>query len=273
VHKIYENQYDSCIYLITYSGDKHPAYYIGSVYLDTFYNGYKSSTSSKKWKAIVECEMNKQPNQYKIAIIQKCKSRELAFMIEHKLLLAFDARNNPLFWNMSNGYDDWYQNNTGTSFFKTPSGDYVRATLESADPSWVQESPHKGKLTYKTPDGCYRLCLPKDANPDWVREGNVTTGSKWYKTTDGERFLRKPSEAKPGWVEEGNTLGHRFYKKPNGEMVTCLPKDANPDWVREGPNKGVKKPKIKCPYCSLEGYKPNMNRWHFDNCKKKKENK
>lgn len=26
---------------------------------------------------------------------------------------------------------------------------------------------------------------------------------------------------------------------------------------------------VKCPYCGKEGIKPNMKRWHFDNCKNK----
>lgn len=27
------------------------------------------------------------------------------------------------------------------------------------------------------------------------------------------------------------------------------------------------RPKIKCPHCGREGIGPNMQRWHFDNCK------
>ena len=33
------------------------------------------------------------------------------------------------------------------------------------------------------------------------------------------------------------------------------------------PNKGLKRAKIKCPFCEKEGAKSTMKRWHFDNCK------
>lgn len=32
-------------------------------------------------------------------------------------------------------------------------------------------------------------------------------------------------------------------------------------------NIGLVRPKIKCPYCLLEGSNNTMGRWHFDNCK------
>lgn len=34
-------------------------------------------------------------------------------------------------------------------------------------------------------------------------------------------------------------------------------------------NKGLVMPKITCPYCNKSGSEFNMNRWHFENCKKK----
>lgn len=30
---------------------------------------------------------------------------------------------------------------------------------------------------------------------------------------------------------------------------------------------GIAKPKIQCPHCGKEGGLPQMNQWHFDNCK------
>jgi hypothetical protein len=33
--------------------------------------------------------------------------------------------------------------------------------------------------------------------------------------------------------------------------------------------KGIKKKKVKCPHCSIEGGAPALKRWHFDNCKHK----
>lgn len=33
--------------------------------------------------------------------------------------------------------------------------------------------------------------------------------------------------------------------------------------------KGVSKPKVQCPHCLQSGGRPQMIRWHFDNCKHK----
>ena len=38
---------------------------------------------------------------------------------------------------------------------------------------------------------------------------------------------------------------------------------------KPSPNKGQPRKKIICPYCGKEGAEGLMNRWHFDNCKKK----
>ena len=35
-------------------------------------------------------------------------------------------------------------------------------------------------------------------------------------------------------------------------------------------HKGVKKPKVQCPYCKLFGAPSPMYRWHFENCKQNK---
>ena len=32
---------------------------------------------------------------------------------------------------------------------------------------------------------------------------------------------------------------------------------------------GIPKPKIKCIHCGKEGGVPQMNQWHFENCKLK----
>jgi hypothetical protein len=39
-----------------------------------------------------------------------------------------------------------------------------------------------------------------------------------------------------------------------------------PSW-----NKGIEMPKIECPYCGILVDKSNGKKWHFDNCKNKKE--
>ncbi len=36
-----------------------------------------------------------------------------------------------------------------------------------------------------------------------------------------------------------------------------------------GPQKNPQPKNVQCPYCDVTGIRSNMNRWHFDNCKKK----
>ena len=40
---------------------------------------------------------------------------------------------------------------------------------------------------------------------------------------------------------------------------------------KPSPKKGIPRPKLTCPHCGQEGGNSSMKRWHFDNCKLKRD--
>jgi len=80
-----------CTYLVTYSGDKLPTFYIGSTSTKNIYNGYFGSVSSKKWKQIYRDELLKSPEKFKIKILETFASRKEALEAELKLHIENDV--------------------------------------------------------------------------------------------------------------------------------------------------------------------------------------
>ena len=74
-----------CTYLVTYSGDKLPPFYIGSTSKEKIAKGYFGSVSSKKWKDIYKEELSKFPEKFKIQILETFSSRKDALEAELKL--------------------------------------------------------------------------------------------------------------------------------------------------------------------------------------------
>ncbi len=90
----------ACVYWITYSGDKHPKNYIGSVYTEKISQGYMGSCSSKKWADIVKKEQKEHPWLYTVKIIHECDTREDAGIMEGLIQKMYNVVNSDDFWNM-----------------------------------------------------------------------------------------------------------------------------------------------------------------------------
>jgi hypothetical protein len=73
------------VYLVTYSGDKLPKYYIGSTSIEKINNGYLGSIKSKRWKTIFESEIKNNRKLFNISILSYHKTREGALSEELKV--------------------------------------------------------------------------------------------------------------------------------------------------------------------------------------------
>lgn len=95
----------------------------------------------------------------------------------------------------------------------------------------------------------------------YLREINLGEKNGFYGKTHSEESRKKISESKKKLVGEkhphfGKDLMKDETKKRFSEMYKGKPRRKPHDIVT-------------CPHCGVSGIKPNMIRWHFDNCKKK----
>ncbi len=285
--------FDSCVYLITYSGNKHPKHYIGSSYIDKIMNDrYLGSTSSKKWKNIVETEQNKNNHKYFIKIIHTTKTRKEATLIEHHLQKEMDVIKSDMFWNMSVASKNGFFGN-GASGLDTSVGGKIMVTNDSKKYIYVskdeipegywKEHNWTSKTLLRKDDEFMRVntsLIDHYLELGWTMKG-ATFKTIWI--TNGQKRLRTPTDkAIPaGWYKEGPTSGMshgdskcKFCSVVHGweHQPRCkLNKDNENNEI--GSMSSIDTRKVHtCPHCK-RAFKTTkggvMKRWHWDNCKMK----
>jgi hypothetical protein len=87
------------VYLITYSGNKLPPFYIGSTSLKKFNEGYSGSVSSKAYKKIWKEELRHNSHLFKRKIVSMHSTRNEAISVESKFHYILQVNKNPLYVN------------------------------------------------------------------------------------------------------------------------------------------------------------------------------
>jgi hypothetical protein len=106
-----ENLHKSCVYLVTYSGDKLPTKfknsntspnkYIGSVFVEKIINeDYRGSVGSKKYKKLWKEELIENPHLFHIDILSYHNDRKDAYDEEERLQKELDVANSEEYINM-----------------------------------------------------------------------------------------------------------------------------------------------------------------------------
>lgn len=88
-------------YLISYSGNDLPPFYIGYTSLSKWNNGYCGSVSSKKYKHTWKEKTRYSPEKFKRQIIKFHENSEQAIQFEGLIHSKFNVVTNPLYVNMS----------------------------------------------------------------------------------------------------------------------------------------------------------------------------
>lgn len=97
-----------------------------------------------------------------------------------------------------------------------------------------------------------------EEHKQYLSEMNVGEKNGFYGKTHSDDFKSKLSEyAKARVGEASNAFGYEHTPETK-EYLSSLHKGK----PRAKPHEIV-----LCPHCGKEGIKPNMTRWHFDNCK------
>ncbi len=198
----------SCVYWITYSGDKHPQNYIGSTYSSKIDVGYLGSPTSKKWSGIVKEEQKLHPHLYSISIIHNTKNREDATIMEREIQKLYNVVRSNDFWNMSIaspngcfGMDVSGENNP--RYGKSPyenmdESEILKNNLEKSERMQGNRNHRSvthylfapnGKPTYKTEGDINKFCKEHNiSKAEFIR--SLNTGVGMY-----ERNLTKISES------------------------------------------------------------------------------
>lgn len=89
------------VYLIIYSGEKHPPFYIGSTSRVKLEKGYRGSVKSLRWKDIYKTEVKENPGAYTHQVLASFYTREEALQSEKEFQLLYNAVKSDLFVNRS----------------------------------------------------------------------------------------------------------------------------------------------------------------------------
>lgn len=178
---------DYVVYLITYSGDKHPPYYIGSTTISKLENGYRGSVRSLVWKDIYRKEVKENPNAYSYSILARTDTRKMALELERELQILYDVVKSDLFVNRSlaavNGFFGMDVRGENNPMYGKYASDKTKEALSKASLGKVSvtedginyfkvttEEYHSAKHKYSTPKGEFNQATA-DATRQRVKEG------------------------------------------------------------------------------------------------------
>lgn len=120
---------------------------------------------------------------------------------------------------------------------------------------------HKNKLSVSKIGGKNPMYGKKHSDEHRVYLSEINSGEKngfYGKTHTEETKKRISNAAKTRVGEKSNRYGEKHTEETKKKLS-----DVNKGKPRSKPHDIV-----KCPHCEKQGIKPNMMRWHFDNCKK-----
>lgn len=89
------------VYLVNYSGDKLPRYYIGSTSYEKIKSGYLGSVRSKKWKEIFKNEVKNNINLFNVEILSTHNTRKDALLEEYKIQKKYNVVESTDYFNES----------------------------------------------------------------------------------------------------------------------------------------------------------------------------
>jgi hypothetical protein len=119
--------------------------------------------------------------------------------------------------------------------------------------------------------GCWQdhlawKALSGQINSDEIRRLKTILTWTGRKHTSEAKEKIKEARAKQTFSD---ATRQKMSKARKGKKITwdCKTTTTAANEKRSKTMTGIAKPKITCPHCGKEGGVPQMNQWHFDNCK------
>ncbi|QIW87748.1 homing endonuclease [Agrobacterium phage OLIVR5] len=126
-------------YVITYSGDKLPPFYVGFVNSDSFDNkNYHGSVKSKKWKKTWFSELEENPHFFRRKALRTFDTKKEAKDFEKEFINHFRAHKSDLFVNLSNGGNEHFGGQIGPL-----SEDHKDSIRKGSKKSWDESDDHR----------------------------------------------------------------------------------------------------------------------------------
>ncbi len=256
-----------CVYLTEYKGDKLPQFYIGSSSIEKVQNGYNGSVSSKKYGKIYKQEQKENKHLFETLILRSCINRKFALKAENYIQKQYNVVKSELFMNQSfargNGFHGMDNSGATNSFYGKHHSSEAKKKMSKAWETRVISEETKKKMSIASKGRIFseesRIKKSKSLMGHKVTE---ETRKKLRNANLGklhtEKAIKKMSESKKG---DKNSM---FGKTHSVEIRDDISNKLKLYYENA--------PLLKCPYCEKTSKsKPNMKRYHFDNCKYKKE--
>lgn len=145
-----------------------------------------------------------------------------------------------------------------------PNLNYVLANLaRNKDPKWIE----KQKEIYgsdKFKDLISNISKENWKDPEFQSKQYISRVLAWALDDERkkrviEQFSQPKTDEHKKSISESNKL---YYQTEEGKRKTKDLADKQ---------RGIPRKKVTCPYCAKEGGDGMMQRWHFNNCKEKKD--
>ena len=289
-------------YLIIYSGEKLPPYYIGSTSLKKIENGYRGSVKSKKYSEIFKNELIENFDLFEVLILSEHVSRKEAYEAELRLQIKYDVVKSKYFYNQAlasaggmAGMDISGKNNPMYGKKHSEEAKDKMRKKRGHDKRYVPNEQHK-KIISKTHLNKLVSDETKKKLSESKRGKYLGENAPFYGKKHTEEAKIKISKKNKGRIvsEETkkilsiygkNKILSEETKKKISESKRGIKRTFTPEWceniskgnvgriVSSETKKKLKEPrnstKSICPYCGKYGGGGNMKRYHFDNCKHK----
>ena len=213
-----ENLHKSCVYLVTYSGDKlppkfkdstiAPTKYIGSGFVDKIFNGYRGSVASQKYAKIWKQELKENPHLFHLEFISFHNDRKEALEEETKIQIKLNVILNETYINLS------FANGKRICIGHT---EETKKKISSTKINITEETRKKKAISASLPTSWNGVSYPS------VREAVLASGLSYYKFVrmiklgiPGKRYSFKPVSYKdiiyPSIKEAVESTGLSYYK-------------------------------------------------------------
>lgn len=274
-----------CTYIIVYTGNKLPPFYIGSTSLDKIHNGYMGTVSSKQYRSLYKQELQLNRHLFTAHILTLHETRKQALERENKFHRSLNVINNCLYINkmyasgsglVLSGANNPFYGKQHTEKTKATIGRYSKERMTSSRAKQMRSkssSSFKGKKHSEESNQKMRKARPRSQNKTFYTNGKQTIRidphidppegfwkGRTFQTTKG--FRRCTNGIIEIKIASDESLPPGFWY---GSKKKNVPTGINDRLKASG--KHSSQVMKHCEHCDRKISAANFARWHGNQCK------